>query len=129
MKLTYLRKKIIAFFKNHKKPITYEKIIDYLKKNDVSFDRSTVFRNLNLLEKKGIIIKLNFGDGVSRYELVKENNHHHHIVCLKCKKVIDFFDKDLDKLVKKIEKRFEKNKKFKIKSHQFEFFGYCKNCL
>ena len=128
MKLTLIRKKIVSFFKKQKKPIAYDKIIDYLKKNNISSDRSTIFRNLNFLEKKGIIKKVNFGDGISRYELLKENDHHHHIVCLNCKKVIDFFDEDLDKLVKKIEKKFEENKKFKIKSHQFDFFGYCKKC-
>jgi len=128
MKLTQIRKKIISFFKKQKKPITYDKIIGYLRENGISFDRSTVFRNLSFLEKEGMIQKVNFGDGISRYELVKENNHHHHIVCLNCKKVIDFFDEDLDKLVKKIEKKFEENNKFKIKSHQFEFFGYCKKC-
>jgi len=129
MKLTQIRKKIIYFFKRQKKPVDYSRIMDYLKRIDISFDRSTVFRNLNFLEKEGIIQKLNFGDSISRYELVKENNHHHHIVCLNCKKVIDFFDRDLDKFVKKIEKKFEKNKKFKIKSHQFEFFGYCQSCI
>jgi len=128
MKITRIRKKILLFFKKQKKPITYDKIVDYLKKSNFNFDRSTVFRNLNFLEKEGIIQKLNFGDGVSRYELVKEDNHHHHIVCLNCKKTIDFFNKDLDRLIKKIEKKFEKNKKFKIRSHQFEFFGYCQNC-
>jgi len=128
MKLTQIRKKIILFFKKQRKPIAYDKIIDYLKKNNISFNRSTVFRNLNFLEKEGIIQKLNFGDGISRYEFLKQDDHHHHIVCLKCKKTIDFFDEDLDRLVKKIEKKFEKNKKFKIKSHQFEFFGYCQNC-
>jgi len=128
MKQTLIRKKIIAFFKKQKKPITYDKIIDYLIRSNISFDRSTIFRNLNFLEGERIVNRLNFGDGVSRYEFLKQDNHHHHIVCLNCKKVIDFFDEDLDRLVKKIEKRFEKNKKFKIKSHQFEFFGYCKNC-
>jgi len=129
MKMTQIRKKIILFFKKQKKPIAYDKIVEYLRKNSISFNRSTVFRNLNFLEKEGIIQKLNFGDGISRYELIKENSHHHHIVCLNCKKVIDFFDKDLDSLIKKIEIKFLKSKKFKIKSHQFEFFGYCQSCL
>jgi len=129
MKLTQIRRKIILFFKKQKKPVAYDKIIEFFKKNNISFDRSTVFRNLNFLEKEGIIQKLNFGDGVSRYELIKENNHHHHIVCLNCQKVVDFFDKDLDRLIKKIEIKFSKSKKFKIKSHQFEFFGHCEKCL
>jgi len=128
MRLTQIRKKIILFFKKQKKPISYDKIIDYLKKNSISFDRSTVFRNLNFLEKEGVIKKLNFGDGVSRYELVKENDYHHHIVCLNCKKIVDFSDKDLDDLIRKIEIKFSKTKKFRIKSHQFDFFGYCQNC-
>ena len=108
MKQTLIRKKIIAFFKKQKKPITYDKIIDYLIRSNISFDRSTIFRNLNFLEGERIVNRLNFGDGVSRYEFLKQDNHHHHIVCLNCKKVIDFFDEDLDRLVKKIEKRFEK---------------------
>lgn len=127
MKITKIRSAIIYFFNNTNRPLSYDEIIDYLKKRKISFNRSTVFRNLNFLLENNFLIKVNFGDGKIRYEL-KNKDHHHHIVCKKCNRVIDFYDKDLDEIVLKLEKKLSKKNKIKINSHQIEFFGLCNNC-
>ncbi|GAB4220006.1 MAG: hypothetical protein Fur009_8570 [Candidatus Microgenomates bacterium] len=116
------------FFKKSKIPLSYDDIIIHLKKQKISFNRSTVFRNLNFLLKENFLIKVNLGDGKIRYEL-KNINHHHHIVCQKCKKIINFYDKELDSLILKLEKKLSKKNKIQITSHQIEFFGYCQDCL
>src|SRR5699024_12261717 len=47
---------------------------------------ATVYRTLELLAELTIIDKINFGDGVSRYDLRKEgvDHVHHHLVCMEC---------------------------------------------
>lgn len=85
---------------------------------------STVYRNLNVLQDLEIISKLNLQDGKSRYEL-NSVDHHHHLICLKCgnSEVIDFCPfKSLD------QKKIAEEKKFEIKRHSFEIFGYCDLC-
>ncbi len=128
MKNTVIRKNIIDCFKKSKYPLSYEDLIDYLKKKKIDFNRSTVFRNLNYLTENNFLIKVNFGDGKIRYEL-KEKDHHHHVICRKCKKVYDFYDHDLDKIIRKLEKKLTRKNKIRIDSHQFEFFGQCQKCL
>lgn len=89
---------------------------------NISLD--TVYRNLNILYDLEIVSRLNLWDGKSRYQL-NSGDHHHHLVCLKCgaAEAIDFcpfqsFD----------EKKIEEEKKFEIRKHSFEIFGYCYLC-
>lgn len=128
MKKTKVRLNIIDCFKNNSSPLSYDEIINFLIKKKIKFNRSTVFRNLNFLVKNGFLIKVNFGDGKVRYELKDKDNHHHHLICERCQKVIDFYDKNLDLLISKLEKKFSQEKRFQIFSHQMDFFGICPRC-
>ena len=88
-------------------------------------NKTTVYRQLALLEEQGLIHTVRLSDRSVRYELLNEKNHHHHLVCVKCNDVREItFKGHLDKQEKKI----EKNKGFKILRHSLEFFGLCFNC-
>ena len=50
---------------------------------------ATVYRVLTQFESAGILLKQNFENGHSVYELTP-NDHHDHMVCLKTGKVIEF---------------------------------------
>jgi Fur family ferric uptake transcriptional regulator len=93
---------------------------------------TTVYRTLDLLVRMGLINKLTFGDGPSRYEFKseKKNEHHHHFLCTKCGKIIDysdFIDEELE-LVKKTEETLSKKYNFKVLDHNIEFCGLCDKC-
>src|SRR5690625_7696809 len=47
---------------------------------------ATVYRTLELLSELRVIDRINFGDGVSRYDIRREGAEHchHHIVCIEC---------------------------------------------
>lgn len=93
---------------------------------------TTVYRTLELLEQMGIIRKLVFGDGRSRYEISDGPRwrYHQHLFCTKCGRVTDYMDfaTEEDKLLKKIAAVLSKKYKFKIKAHQLHFYGVCKKC-
>ncbi|BAF59564.1 Fe2+/Zn2+ uptake regulation proteins [Pelotomaculum thermopropionicum SI] len=98
----------------------HKKVIE--KYPHISLD--TVYRNLQVLTDLEIVSKLNLQDGKNRYEL-NYGEHHHHLICLKCgaAEAIEFCPfKSVD--IKKI----EEEKKFEIRRHSFELFGYCKIC-
>ena len=95
---------------------------------------NTVYRTLDMLVQVGMVLKSDFGDGQSRYELsLKENrkSHHHHLVCVKCGKVLDYEDFVCDEtslfggMIKGVSEQF----KFKITDHEITFKGFCKNCV
>ena len=96
---------------------------------DADIGLATVYRALELLCSKdiGILQKIEFGDGCSRYELnvTKENTHqHHHMICTNCHKVIEFSEDMLDDLENDIFKKCQ----FKVTDHQVKFYGLCKDC-
>ncbi|OEH85690.1 transcriptional repressor [Desulfuribacillus stibiiarsenatis] len=109
-----------------KEHLSAEDIYMLVKDKAPDIGLATVYRTLELLSELRIVHKLNFGDGVARYEITSddEGHHHHHIVCLECGKLEEFEDD----LLEEIEKRIESTKNFQIVDHRLSFFGYCKDC-
>jgi Fur family transcriptional regulator, ferric uptake regulator len=85
-------------------------------------DKVTVYRTLESFVGAAIANRVEFGDGVTRYEI--SHGHHHHIVCTECGTVADVEDC----LEKGIQKTLEKKTGFTVSSHSLEFFGLCRNC-
>ena len=128
-KMTPQRKEILQVFIDcgdglH---LSAEEVHALLNQKDFDFGLATVYRNVELLNKLGILNKVDFGDGRARYELSNSDpqlHQHHHLICLNCKKVIEFEDDLLDDL----ENLIAKKSKFQIINHEVKFFGYCADC-
>ena len=73
-----------------------------------------------------IVDKINFGDGVSRYDLRQEGaaHFHHHLVCIECGAV----DEIQEDLLEDVEAVVERDWNFKIKDHRLTFHGICYRC-
>jgi len=87
---------------------------------------ATVYRTLELLTELNIVDKINFGDGVSRYDLRKEGakHSHHHLVCTECGSVEEIIEDLLDDVEKIVAKEWG----FLVKDHRLTFHGVCKAC-
>ena len=87
---------------------------------------ATVYRTLELLLELKIVDKINFGDGVYRYDLRKDGDvhFHHHLVCMNCGSVHEIEDD----LLLDVEKIVESDYDFKIKDHRLTFYGICSKC-
>lgn len=125
-KITPQRQEILQAFRDNNKnlPLSAEEVHRKVLERFPNISLDTVYRNLHVFLELGIISKLSFREGKSRYEL-NSGKHHHHLVCLKCglTEVIDFCPfKSLDR------EKIEEEKKFEIKKHSFELFGYCELC-
>lgn len=58
--------------------------------------RDTVYRTLSMMEEKGIIGSvLSFGNS-KRYD--PNTGRHHHLVCVRCRKILDFAAEEFDRL-------------------------------
>jgi Fur family transcriptional regulator, ferric uptake regulator len=94
---------------------------------------TTVYRNLDIMERMGLLTKLHFGDGRHRYELLhnpRKSDHHHHLVCTYCKRVIDyddFVDEELN-LLSRVERALSEKHGFSITGHAVQFYGICRSC-
>ncbi|WP_052256350.1 Fur family transcriptional regulator [Salinicoccus sp. YB14-2] len=87
---------------------------------------ATVYRTLELLNELKILDKINFGDGVSRYDLRKEGaeHFHHHLVCINCGSVEEIEEDLLGEVEKRVENEFQ----FKVTDHRLTFHGICRTC-
>jgi len=126
-KLTPQRRATLdVIIENEGHHLSTEEIYNLVKDRCPDIGLATVYRTLQLLDEMGVIYKLNFDDGCSRYELSSDKNdhHHHHLVCLDCGEVLEV---EVD-LLEELEEEIEKNHNFKITDHRVKFFGYCSKC-
>ncbi|MFH0975158.1 MAG: transcriptional repressor [Spirochaetota bacterium] len=94
---------------------------------------TTVYRTLEMLEKTGLVQKFDFGDGMARYELINNpgaKDHHHHLICMTCKRIIDYteFINDEVDFIEKTQGKLSKKYNFKITGHMINFYGLCEQC-
>ena len=125
-KLTPQRRIIVeALLENTENHLSAEDLYSIVKTKHPEIGLATVYRSLELLAELGILQKMNFGDGRSRYEFNDDDvHHHHHLICVNCGDVLEFEDDLLESLETAIAKKSE----FKITDHQLKFYGYCKKC-
>ena len=118
--MTLIRKNLISLFVNAPSPLSVGDILDQIKAN-----KTTIYREIEVLLKSKQLIEVDFADGKKRYELA-ELAHHHHLICLKCHGVQDIFLKE--NLIQE-ENQIKHTKNFQVLKHNLEFFGYCQSCL
>jgi Fur family ferric uptake transcriptional regulator len=132
-RLTLPRKAIVEVLTGAKEHLSAEDVYMAVHKKYPEVGLTTVYRTLGLLVDMGVVFKLDFGDGKSRYELAEGPEgyeHHHHLVCTSCNRVVnytDFIDEEVE-LLKKTEQGLSKKYNFDIKNHLIQFYGLCENC-
>jgi Fur family transcriptional regulator, ferric uptake regulator len=91
-RLTNQREKILLMFQNLPKGnhISAEDARNYLLLRGEKIGLSTVYRNLKLMTRMGILRELELAEKRKKYELNTESITHHHIVCVQCNQTIEF---------------------------------------
>lgn len=79
---------------------------------------ATVYRTVRLFEEAGIISRLDFRDGRSRYEETSET-HHDHLIDMTTGKVIEFVDPEIEALQEAIARRLG----YRLVDHRLELYG------
>ena len=96
--------------------------VDELHKRVSLIDRkisiATVYRTVKLLEESGIIERHDFKEGKSRYE-PSTDQHHDHLIDINSGEIIEFVDKDIEKLQNEVAKRLG----YKLVDHKLELYG------
>ena len=95
--------------------------VDQLYLRSVEFDNTisiaTVYRTVKLLEEAGLIERLEFGDGRSRYEEAGE--HHEHLVDIETGEVHEFYNEELELLKTEIAREMG----YDLIDHRLELYG------
>jgi Fur family transcriptional regulator, ferric uptake regulator len=125
LRLTKARLAFASILTASSEPLSVKIILEKLNAQNVTVNKTTVYREIDRLEKLGILRRIHLGERHQFYEL-SLSRHHHHLICVECERVEDV-DLDEVNLIKE-EQKFIQEKKFKVIRHSLEFFGLCRQC-
>lgn len=115
--MTGQRKVILRVLDDSEDHPSVEDVYERAKTIDSSISIATVYRTLNLLDELDLVIRHEFQEGYSRYEV--NWDHHHHLVDLETGKVIEFQNDELEKLKEKIARDLG----YELVDHRLELYG------
>lgn len=102
LKTTLPRLKILAILEASKeRHLSAEDVYKLLIAADEDVGLATVYRVLTQFESSGLVSRHNFEDGHAVFELASEH-HHDHMICLDSNEVIEFVDKEIEELQRKV---------------------------
>lgn len=125
LRCTSQRDLILNAVLNSDRHLDAETVTNIVKKMDPTLGVATVYRTLRMMTSAQLLIERYFDGSRAQFEFVDlVGEHHDHIICLQCKKIIEFFNEDLENLQIKIAKELH----FELKNHRMELFGVCAEC-
>ncbi len=106
-----------------KKPISVQDLRLLFEEQNIFFNKTTLYREIETLQKLGYIKELFLRNDTALYEM--NESHHHHLMCTQCGDVRHIV---LEEGLHDEEKKIAKREQFIIQEHSLEFFGLCQKC-
>lgn len=94
-----------------------------MKQKNYQVSRATVYNTLDLLVTCGLVTKHQFGSNLAQYEKAYGYKQHDHVICINCKKVLEFCDPRLQQVKNTIGEIFD----FEVTHHSLTLYGHCKD--
>ncbi len=122
LRMTTQRRVILEELSKLKTHPTAAELCQIVRKRLPRISLGTVYRNLEVLSREGIIQKLEAGGQQMRFDGNVET--HYHLRCLVCGRVADV---DME-LLSGVEEKVAGQHGFQVLGHHLEFFGVCPQC-
>ena len=124
LKITLPRIKILQMLESgEERHVSAEDVYKLLLRKGEEIGLATVYRVLTQFEQAGLVIRHNFEGGHSVFELASDN-HHDHIVCVKCGKVEEFVDQEIERRQTQVAAVLG----FELTDHHLNLYGVCPDC-
>lgn len=124
LKNTKQRYFILSIIELSKKPITAEEIYKILLNDNRNINLSTVYRTLNTLSEKNVLLRILRTDGTASYQL-NDSFHNHYITCYMCHNSML-----IDKCpIKGLSERIGNDTGYVVTGHSLQLIGICPKCL
>ena len=118
LKVTLPRIRILEIFEeSDTKHLSADEVYKKLVEAGDEVGLATVYRVLTQFESAGILLKQNFENGHSVYELTP-NDHHDHMVSLKTGKVIEF----TNEIIEEQQEKLASERGYKIVDHRLVLY-------
>lgn len=121
-RMTNQRLEIISYLQSTREHPTAEKIYFEIRKKLPKISAGTIYRNLEILEKKDLVKRYNFGESKDRFDA--ERRDHHHFFCERCHRVIEVSLPDAYQL----KERVETSEQVRVENYAIIFKGKCNVC-
>lgn len=87
--------------------------------------RASIYRVMDELEHVGVVQRVDLGQGMVRYEPLREGaGHHHHLVCERCGRLEPFTDAGLERAISRLSDRVP----LQVSVHEIVIRGACRGC-
>ncbi|MBU6420657.1 MAG: ferric iron uptake transcriptional regulator [Gammaproteobacteria bacterium] len=124
LKVTLPRVKILEILESSEhRHMSAEDMYKALLDSGEDIGLATVYRVLTQFEAAGLVTRHHFEGGHSVFEL-NQGTHHDHIVCVKCGRVDEFVDGEIEQRQKQIANA----KGYEITDHSLYLYGICPGC-
>jgi Fe2+ or Zn2+ uptake regulation protein len=122
-RLTPQRLAILEVLRSANGHLTPSKIYQQVVADLPGLTEATVYRTLNFLAEKGLVLVAHLGRGQLVYEIAEHD--HHHLICKECGDM-----KEIDHLeIKTLYDQFLEDTGYQINTIHATFFGLCPDCL
>jgi Fur family ferric uptake transcriptional regulator len=99
-------------------------VLAMVRAKDPKVGYATVYRTMKLLVECGLASERQFGETVTRFEIALVDHHHDHLICVDCKRIVEFEDDEIESHQDTLAKRYG----FTLLSHKHELYGVCADC-
>ena len=118
LRLTDQRRLIAQVMSESKDHPAVDALHKRVTKKDDKVSIATVYRTVKLFEEAGVISKLDFKGGKSRYEQLPDT-HHDHLIDINTGEIVEFVDIKIEALQNKVAERLG----YKLVDHRLELYG------
>jgi Fur family peroxide stress response transcriptional regulator len=122
MRLTAPRQLILAVVRDTDTHPTAEWIHAAVRRRLPRVSLATVYRNLRLLARQGLLTEIQAGPSI-RFDA--RVHRHHHFTCGRCGRIFDL-DESVDA---RLDARVAARTGFRVSHHRIDFYGVCGGCL
>ncbi len=110
---------------NKDRQLSAEDVYNLIKQDYPEIGLATIYRTLDLLTDLGMLQRVSFGDGKTRYGLADGGSQYqNHLICVRCG-AVEAFD---EAFLRSLEEAVGEANQFQVIDHEVKFFGVCKAC-
>lgn len=121
LKITLPRLKVLEILeKSEKRHLSAEDVYKALLEMGEEIGLATVYRVLTQFESAGLVSRLNIDGGHAVFEL-EDGEHHDHLFCVKCNRIIEFYDE----VIEERQRAIAKDNGFEMTDHSLYIYGIC----
>ncbi|RME82872.1 MAG: transcriptional repressor [Planctomycetota bacterium] len=124
LRFTRSREKIVEWILEHREHFTAEDLQKWALLNNLKVSRATIYRTLSLLTEKKLLVRRDFSQNQSHYELIWGSEPHEHMICMHCGTITEFKNPKIEKLLLQEAAKNE----FSTHFHSIKIYGVCKDC-